>query len=151
MSGGSPSVESSVGRRSFLTRSVIFGAGVGLLASTESASAATAALECQASAADSLVMYIDLLRNVQSEAFVEAATIIDTAATSCYQTLDTLYEKVKLLQTELRRTKAQSKVQEVRNALEVGRAHRAAARASFAPSRGASAALGKTLVFVRER
>lgn len=138
-----------LGRRRFVTGSLTFGAGIGLLAPVTKASSSTSAVECQASAADSLILYLDLLRNVQSQAFTDAAAKIIPATTNCYITLDSLYEKVLLLQKELRPTRAQGQIQEMQRAVEMGKAQMDAIRTSFAHSRGASALLGQTLDFVR--
>lgn len=142
---------SQVGRRLFINRSLTLGLGAGLALYAPTANAATPAVECEPSAADSLLLYIDLLGRVQSEAFSGAATLIGTAAKSCYTTLDALYEKVRLLETELRGTRDRAHARQMREAVEIGKAQVEVVRTTLADSRNASVVLGSTLSLIGEQ
>jgi len=111
-------------RRRFLSSSVIsgVGAGVGLALHAPATSAASSTLECEPSASDSLLLYMDLLGKVQSEAFSAAATLITGAARNCYTTLDLLYEKVELLAGELQGRRLRAHVEQMRDAVSLGKA-----------------------------
>ena len=140
--------DSHIGRRLFLTRSVAFGVGTGLVLSAPGANAATFDSECEASASDSLILYLDLLVKVQSEAFSGAARIISGAARDCYATLDALYKKVEALEAELSNSHGKAQVQQMRQAIEIGKAHVAVLKASFAHSRNPSVGLATALTLI---
>jgi hypothetical protein len=89
------------GRRSFLAHSVAFGIGTSLTTKGIGASSMET-IECKPSAADALILYLDLLIQVQAVAFLDASRGLISATKNCSTTLDDLYRKVDLLETEMR-------------------------------------------------
>lgn len=144
-------IETQPGRRRFLGRSIISGLGAGLFLHTPTASAATASPECDASASDSLILYIDLLGRVQSEAFSAAATPITIAAKDCSTTLDTLYEKVELLAVELRGRRVRAHADQMRQAVEFGKAQIRLFKTAQASADKSWAVLAATLNLVQSQ
>jgi hypothetical protein len=142
------STESQTDRRTFLGLSMISGLGAGLLLHAPATSAATVSLECNPSASDTLLLYIDLLGRVQSEAFSAAATTISGAAKDCAGTLDTLYEKVELLAAELKGRRVRAHAEQMRQAVELGKAQIQLLKTAPASGRTSWAALGETLSMV---
>lgn len=143
--------ESEFGRRQFLRRSAISGLGAGLMLNAPSAGAVSVPLECEPSASDSLFLYIDLLGKIQSEAFSDAASKITSAARDCYQTLDSLYQKLDLLIVELKGRRVRAHAEQMRNAVELGKAQIELIRTLPSSGQSAWAALGATLGMVESQ
>jgi hypothetical protein len=140
--------ESQLGRRRFLRRSVVSGLGAGLVLNAPGTSAASVPAECEPSASDSLLLYIDLLGRIQSEAFSAAAGAITSAAKDCYGTLDSLYLKIELLMVELKGRRVRAHAEQMRNAVQFGKAQIELIRTLPANGQKTWAALGATIAVV---
>lgn len=146
-------VKSRIGRRFFLSQSVAVGT-VGGLTSLAPASRVLAASPppeepgCKASPADTLLLYLDLLLKVQSEAFSAASTVMITASKNCADTLQKLEDQLNILRAEIQNSHTTSQAQQMHHAVKLGNAQVEAIKASVgsAPRTTVATAAALTLV-----
>src|SRR6266498_5315631 len=138
-----------VGRRTFLGNSVALGVCASFSPLSSHAVAAEMEPECKPSVADALILYLDLLIQVQSEAFSAAAVGILKAAKDCSDLLDKLYEKIDRLQEALRDSPARAQANQMRNSVNVARAHVDLIKASIGSAHSGNLALASTLTFIK--
>jgi hypothetical protein len=110
------------GRRTFLAR--VMGGGVGAAFMTNEGAMAhiETDAECKPSAADSLILYLDLLTEIQFQAVKDQYTKVVILLKSCQQVFDEVYEEVKILEAELNKSKLKSQARQIRELAETGRA-----------------------------
>ena len=146
--------ESLIARRSFISRTMAVGmvAGIGSFSPMVAlgASAAMEDVECKPSLADSLLLYLDLLIKVQSDAFTEASKGIITASTNCYETLKKIQDQVKVLQTEIQNGHTQTQTQQLRQITEIGKAQAELVKVSFNSGPSGQLALTSALTMISD-
>jgi hypothetical protein len=111
------STKSPLTRRSFLHGGLAAGTGAGFFR-TVSATADP----CLGSASDAIVLLLDLLFNVQDEAYVEAGKKLRAASVLCADTLQSLYDEIDKLAKRITPQKSSSvTMQRMSELLEFGR------------------------------
>src|SRR5262245_11449849 len=90
------------GRRDFLRRSLGGGIGIPLSMTNQARDNSLISEPCRVSPSDSLVMYIDLIGQVESTALIEQAKILVQAAGRCRSDFEELNKLVNELQSEIK-------------------------------------------------
>lgn len=146
--------ESHLGRRSFLSRSmamgIVAGLGTGATRQEDMVFATLPDAECKPSPADSLLLYLDLLIKVQSNAFYDASKGIIIASKNCSDTLKKIQDQVKVLQTEVQNAHTKAQTQQMRQALDFGRAQAQLIKTSLNAPQDGQRLVASALVLVSD-
>lgn len=139
------------GRRTFLARMMAVGVGAALIPNEKAIAGAETQDECKPSAADSLILYLDLLSEIQFQAVKNLYTKVVVLLKSCQQVFDEVYEQVKILEAELNKSKLKSQAKQIRELAEAGRANARLMRDYLGISGSVEYANLNTLAIVSER
>lgn len=111
------------GRRTFLARLVAGGMGASLFSGTQVVASTETETACKPSAADSLILYLGLLSEVQFQAVKKEYVKVVGLLKSCEQVFDEIYKEVKVLEGELDKSKLKTQAKQIRDLVEAGRAN----------------------------
>jgi hypothetical protein len=118
-----PQEDKEFGRRTFLTRLAAGGVGASLVSGKQVRASAETDDTCKPSAADSLILYLDLLSEVQFQAVKEKYLGVVGLLKSCERVFDEVYKQVKILEAELNKSKLKTQARQIRDLVEAGRAN----------------------------
>ena len=109
---------SRTGRRTFITRGCAVGIGIAL--APQMRAQPNAADECKASVADALLLFDEILFDVQGEAITNAVKPVLEAGRSCANALETLTGLVEKLQKEICKPSSGSTTSRMQELVDVG-------------------------------
>jgi hypothetical protein len=118
-----PREDKEFGRRTFLTGLVAGGVGSSLVLGKQVGATTETDVTCKPSAADSLILYLDLLSEVQFQAVKDKYQVVVGLLKSCQQVFDEIYAQVKVLEAELNQSKLKTQARQIRDLVEAGRAN----------------------------
>src|SRR6185295_6608707 len=106
------------GRRNFLTPSIAGGFGGSFSLGTQTPAGKHLSEDCKVSPSDSLVMFIDLIGQVESTALIDKAKILVEAAFRCRTDFEELNKLVKDLESELKQSRGSTPARQLRELAE---------------------------------
>jgi len=138
------------GRRDFLTRSFAGGIGASLSLGNQAPGNLQTSEACSVSPSDSLVMFIDLIGQVESTALIEKAKILVEAAVRCRTDFEELNKLVNELEAELKQSRSSTQARQLRELSEASLASARVVTASLSHSERSAYATLSPLIAVAQ-